>query len=854
MADEKLEIVILVKDLATRSLTTLKRGLGGLRSGIRSLSGAVFSLQGAMLSLGGGLVARSFLNVAVSFEQMEKQLDQLTKGKGTETLEKINTWAKSMPVDTQQAVSAFVQMQAFGLNPTLEKMEILTDVATVMGQHAFPRVSRALGQMAALGKVSAEELNQLSEVGINARKILADAFGQTVEEVQRSGRDINEVIDAIWAGLEGEFGGASVRALESWQGIMNVLKSYWLDFQKTVADSGVFEFLKAGVTLLLKEVQKLEKSGKLAEWAQETSDSVVSALKLIAQAGAIVADVFWGWKIIWNGLKSAFAVLAAYLNKGFAKLDEIQTKMFTSLADKIAKAASIIDRLDPTQLTKGMTEAAKEAASYLKSIGGLQPMYEENEKIWWGIADAAVKELDALTAQESSLTVVNRIIENITREMQRQTKETKKQTAEADKKKKFADPTSSPAAKAAAELQRLNADTARGLQEVQNLFDQGKLSAEEYYNARVVAANQTFIAEQNLLQLQFEAAKKLDQKEAINAKIYANEQKHQQDLFQLNLDRIKNIEAAQLTAYQKEKAFADLKARELAAQSSQSDITSQFTMELLAMDEKHAEEIEKLKQHKADMGLIEETFRIQQLEKDKLLADQKIQLQEMILNATSEVLGDTANAFQSLYETTGKQSKEFFAIYKATAIAQTIIDTYKGATSAFSAMAGIPYVGPALGTAAAAAAIAAGIARVEMIRQQEFGAAEGGLIPGQSPHAKADNLSIRATAGEFMQPVSAVKYYGKNVMEAIRRNAVPRNLLAGFAMPSARHGMGRFAQGGVVTPPGGSDAVEDRGLTINNIVDPTMMDQHIQTTPGQKSIMNVLSENQFALKQLVLTG
>src|SRR5690606_6868956 len=45
-----------------------------------------------------------------------------------------------------------------------------------------------------------------------------------------------------------------------------------------------------------------------------------------------------------------------------------------------------------------------------------------------------------------------------------------------------------------------------------------------------------------------------------------------------------------------------------------------------------------------------------------------------------------------------------------------IMQTYEGAQKAFTALAGIPVVGPALGTAAAAAAVAGGMARVAQIR------------------------------------------------------------------------------------------------------------------------------------------
>jgi TP901 family phage tail tape measure protein len=52
--------------------------------------------------------------------------------------------------------------------------------------------------------------------------------------------------------------------------------------------------------------------------------------------------------------------------------------------------------------------------------------------------------------------------------------------------------------------------------------------------------------------------------------------------------------------------------------------------------------------------------------------------------------------------------------------------------------------------------------------------ADGGTIPGYSPSPKADNIPIMATAGEFMQPVSAVDYYGPSFMEAVRTRSFPK--------------------------------------------------------------------------------
>ena len=68
--------------------------------------------------------------------------------------------------------------------------------------------------------------------------------------------------------------------------------------------------------------------------------------------------------------------------------------------------------------------------------------------------------------------------------------------------------------------------------------------------------------------------------------------------------------------------------------------------------------------------------------------------------------------------------------------------------------------------------------------------ASGGTVHGQSPHPKADNVPIWATAGEFMQPVAAVQHYGINVMEALRRQLIPRTFFSAIGL----------ADGGQVDP------------------------------------------------------
>jgi len=86
------------------------------------------------------------------------------------------------------------------------------------------------------------------------------------------------------------------------------------------------------------------------------------------------------------------------------------------------------------------------------------------------------------------------------------------------------------------------------------------------------------------------------------------------------------------------------------------------------------------------------------------------------INAAVDTAGAVADSLQNLFVATGNSNKAMFESMKAFAIAETVIHTYRGAAAAYAALAGIPIVGPALGTAAAASAIVAGLARVEQIR------------------------------------------------------------------------------------------------------------------------------------------
>ncbi|MEE9543836.1 MAG: hypothetical protein V3V95_08655 [Thermodesulfobacteriota bacterium] len=135
------------------------------------------------------------------------------------------------------------------------------------------------------------------------------------------------------------------------------------------------------------------------------------------------------------------------------------------------------------------------------------------------------------------------------------------------------------------------------------------------------------------------------------------------------------------------------------------------------VDQRQAE-LEQRAQHNTTLLALEREHKRRTLDLDKATWDTKF---KTAATATSTM----ANLMQNLYVATGSKNKAMFEAGKAFAIAETIINTRAAAMGAYKSLSGIPLIGPALGVAAAAAALAAGAAHVQEISSTHPG---GGSI------------------------------------------------------------------------------------------------------------------------------
>lgn len=188
---------------------------------------------------------------------------------------------------------------------------------------------------------------------------------------------------------------------------------------------------------------------------------------------------------------------------------------------------------------------------------------------------------------------------------------------------------------------------------------------------------------------------------------------------------------------------------------------------------------------------IDKQVKLQIKENDNVFLKNLERTAEFRLETMADFAIGIKNVFNDLYKATGEKNKALFYAAKGAAIAEATINIALGITKAL-AQGGI------YGIAQAALVAAKGAAQIALITSQSY--AEGGIIQGKSPTAKSDDKVVRVTSGEYVQPVSSVKYYGVDAMNAIRAKALPRDFfreVKNFRAPSMRFRSG-YADGGQI--------------------------------------------------------
>lgn len=805
MADKSktLEIVVSLND-------KFSRGLKLAQKRVNELKGAVFNLKTAFVGLGAGVggaaLGTSFIDAAQKAEQLRLRLDNLLNSaeEGAKVFANTTAYAKTVSHEFEhlmETATTLAGVMRGGSEEVAKWLPIIGDLAAVAGLTLQETTSNFV-RMYSAGAAAADLFR---ERGILA---LLDFHAKTAYTVQET----REKIVKAWEAVNSRFKGTANDLALTWKGLLSMMRDRWFLFKLDVMNNDIFAYMKASLRLLIDELDRLGRYGILETWADTTAKKIITALEDIAWAAALVGEVFYGWKVIWEGLELAFAGFVIVVNGGLQTLVDLSTKVFDTITQKIEQFEAMMQRIGSSgfgiklgldvfvdKLSNGVDSLTGKTKEYAKAAQevtkNLKESLEVNAKYWREAAEKNEKNLFDLARHKSAFEVLEELkAKLIKKRLAMEAAQAAKDKARTGEK---LDPGGISAITASKlTLVELKAATQTALAELDYAYDEGMVSFDDYWNQRFEKLKIQYAKELEYLQklaaveaeptlkATIETEIKVKQEQYAQADIAMLEQKKQaeQELFDKKLE-LQDV----LATLDRENNEAGL-----------SEMAQRFEQESAMLESRQQEEYQLMMDYTSKLGdelkkrsMLEDLARKQKTQKDKLIDTQETKMRMGQLETAGTVADGLKSIATSLYNAGGKQSKKMFALMKAASVAQATIKMHEGIVGALGSP---PYTIGAIANAVLVGAM--GAAEIAAIMGQQM--ASGGEVQGYSPHSRADNIPINATAGEFMQPVPAVKYYGMGVMEAIRQRLIPPELFMGLGGLIPKRVFGSAADGGSI--------------------------------------------------------
>lgn len=176
---------------------------------------AVRALEGIGVAIAG--VGAAAVRQASKLQSVQTAFTNMlgSAEKSSKFIAELQNFAAKTPFEFNQVTEAAQKFLAFGFTAE-QVIPTLTAVGNAaagvgLGAEGINRVTLAIGQMAAKSKVQSDEMLQLTEAGIPAWKMLAEAIGTSVPEamdrVTKGAVDAQTGISALISGMQSTFGG-----------------------------------------------------------------------------------------------------------------------------------------------------------------------------------------------------------------------------------------------------------------------------------------------------------------------------------------------------------------------------------------------------------------------------------------------------------------------------------------------------------------------------------------------------------------------------------------------------------------------------------------------------------------------
>lgn len=310
---------IKIKDGFTKPLSALKNSLFSIRTLIAGIASAWAAVKFVKEPIA---LADAYSSAKIGFSTL------LGESQGQQMMNDLDEFAKATPFKSSEVIGQTQRMLAMGWDAEniIDDMTTIGDAAaaTGKGQQGLQQIVTALAQIKTKGRLSTEELNQLAEAGISAKKYLAEGlgYGSGDKGIAKMTKDLEDGAISSGKALE-----ALLSGMKEYQGMMDqtaneTVRGLWSQIEDTFEiniarrwgqglQDGAKDAFGSIVTLIDEADGALTKFGdtvydvgkKISTWAADKLKNTVERITEITGSYEF-KNASLGGKIsmLWNGV------------------------------------------------------------------------------------------------------------------------------------------------------------------------------------------------------------------------------------------------------------------------------------------------------------------------------------------------------------------------------------------------------------------------------------------------------------------------------------------------------------------------------------------------------------------------
>lgn len=308
----------------------------------KALQGPLVAYGAAMTAVGAA-VAKTGIEYNTLQQTSRAALTTLLGGaqQANAQMGKLDDFARTSPFGKDIFIRAQQQMLAFGVEtekviPYLDALNDATAAAGGNGQQ-LGELAYIMAQISAAGKITAQDLMQFGQRGVNAAELIGDSMGKTGaqirDEITAGTLDADQALDALAQGMSEKFEGASANVKDTMEGAFDRVKAAWRDLSASIMEPAVGQ----------------SGGGFLVDLTNSVADFLRAVEKLpdpVKQAGAAL-----------GGISGAAALAAGSLIVAVPKIVEVNAAWKT-LGTTLPGVARVLSSLGPATLAAGAVIAA----------------------------------------------------------------------------------------------------------------------------------------------------------------------------------------------------------------------------------------------------------------------------------------------------------------------------------------------------------------------------------------------------------------------------------------------------------------------------------------------------------------